>query len=170
LNSLYNLTNAYLELLAMAEHYDEEALNDTLEGLTDGIEAKIENIVYVIRTIENNVEAITKEEKRLAEYKGSMNKTVKRLKEMIQNNVEVIGEKAAKSSSVTLKIGSPMLKAVRVQDNPPSVKINDEKAIPTSYYKPQPDKLDSKALLADLKEGKKIAGAEMIKTRGVRFS
>lgn len=170
MGSLYNLTQDYLNIIALSDSLDEDTLNDTLEALEGSVQQKIENIVYVIRTIEAEVELIKEEEKRLSEYKGSKNRTISRLKEMIQNNVEAMGEPVKGSSSVRLTINSPLLKSVRVQDNPPSVKIKDEKAIPASYYKPQPDKLDSKALLADLKEGKKVEGAEITKTRGVRFS
>jgi hypothetical protein len=168
--NLYDLTSNYLELLAMAEQYDEEAVKETLEGLEDSIQVKLENIVYVIREIENKIDAITKEEKRLAEYKGSYNKTISHLKTMIQNNVEVIGEPAKKGSSVTLKIGSPMLKSIRVQDNPPSLNVLDPEKVPDKFKEPQPDKIVSKEILKAIKDGEKIEGVEVIKKRGVRFS
>lgn len=168
--NLYQLTNQYAELVAMAEHFDEETFIDTLNSIDDAIADKLEKIVYVIRSIENNVEAVDKEIKRLTEYKGSYNKSIARLKQMIQENVEVIGEPAKKGSSVTLKINSPMLKSIRVQDNPPSLKVLDESKIPQSYKVPQPDKVDSKAILKAVKDGEKVCGVEVNKTRGVRFS
>jgi cell division septum initiation protein DivIVA len=168
--NLYSLTNQYAELLAMAEHYDEEAVKETLDSINDAIETKIENTVYVIRELENRIEAIKTEEKRLAEYKGSYNKTIDRLKKMIQENVEVIGKPMKNSSSVKLAINSPMLKSVRVQDNPKSLKVIDPEKVPQSFKVPQPDKVDSKAILKAINEGEKVGGVEVNQTRGVRFS
>lgn len=168
--NLYQLTNQYAELVAMAEHFDEETFVDTLNSIDDAIADKLESMVYVIRSIENNVEAVDKEIKRLTEYKGSYNKAIARIKKMIQENVEVIGEPAKKGSSVTLKINSPMLKSIRVQDNPPSLKVLDESKVPATFKVPQPDKVDSKAILKAVKDGEKVGGVEVNKTRGVRFS
>jgi len=170
--NLYGLTNQYAELLAMAEHYDEEALKDTLESIDDAIQTKIENTVYVIRELENRIEAIKSEEQRLADYKKSYNNSINSLKKMIQENVEVLGEpiKNSKSGGVRLNINSPMLKSVRVQDNPASVKIIDESKIPQTFKVKQPDKVDSKAVLQAMKDGKKVEGAEINIGRGVRFS
>lgn len=50
---------------------------------------------------------------------------------------------------------------VRIQKNPPSVEIIDEKKIPDEYKIPQDPKIDSKKLLNDLKSGKEIEGAKI---------
>jgi Siphovirus Gp157 len=57
---------------------------------------------------------------------------------------------------------------VSIQNNPPSVKVLDEKLL-SDYMIPQDPKLDKKAILTALKEGMEVSGAELQQTRGVRI-
>lgn len=59
------------------------------------------------------------------------------------------------------KIDAGLFK-VRLQKNPPSINIVSEKAIPNTYRVPQPDKIDTKGLLAAVKQGVVIDGVELV--------
>jgi Siphovirus Gp157 len=169
--NLFNLQNHYLQIVNMANEMDEETLFDTLEGIQDAIEVKLENYVYVIRSIEAQNEAIAKEEERLAAYKKGNTATINRLKGAILEAVETLGESVPKSKSAAkrLNINSQFLKNITVQNNPAKVKIEDSKKLPGSYFKPQEPKIDSAMILKDLKAEKEVPGAIMIQERGLRI-
>jgi hypothetical protein len=169
--NLFNLKNDYLQIVNMANELDEDTLFDTLMSIQDSIEVKLENYVYVIRSIEAQNEAIAKEEERLAAYKKGNTATINRLKGAILDAVETLGESVPKSKSNAkrLNINSQFLKNITVQNNPAKAVIEDSKAVPGDYLKPQPPKLDSKMLLDDLKKGKEVPGAKMVQERGLRI-
>lgn len=169
--NLFNLKNDYLQIVAMANEMDEDTLYDTLEGIQDAIEVKLENYVYVIRSIEAQNEAIAKEEERLAAYKKGNTATINRLKGAILEAVETLGESVPKSKSAAkrLNINSQFLKSIDVVNNPAKLKFTDVTVIPGDYLKPQEPKIDNKAILEDLKKGKEVKGATIIKERSVRF-
>ncbi|AKU43379.1 hypothetical protein CPT_Silence42 [Bacillus phage Silence] len=169
--NLFNLQNDYLQIVAMANELDEQTLAETLEAIQDSIEIKLENYVYVIRSIEAQNDAIKKEEERLAAYKKGNTATIDRLKKVILEAVETLGEPVPKSKSGAkrLNINSQFLKNITVQNNPDKVKLEDAKAIPGDYLKPQEPKLDGKLLLHDLKLGKEVPGATLVKERGLRI-
>jgi Siphovirus Gp157 len=155
----------------MANEMDEETLFDTLEGIQDAIEVKLENYVYVIRSIEAQNEAIDTELERLSAYKKGNTATINRLKGAILEAVETLGESVPKSKSAAkrLNINSQFLKNITVQNNPAKVKIEDSKKLPGSYFKPQEPKIDSAMILKDLKAEKEVPGAIMIQERGLRI-
>jgi len=58
---------------------------------------------------------------------------------------------------------------ISIQNNPPSVNIQDDATVPEKYYIPQPPKLDKRALIEDLKAGAQYEGIELVQTKGVRI-
>ena len=57
---------------------------------------------------------------------------------------------------------------VAIQNNPQSVRVENEEAL-KEYFIEQAPKLDKKALLADLKNGVEVYGAELQQTRSIRI-
>ena len=57
---------------------------------------------------------------------------------------------------------------VSIQNNPPSVNIQNDATVPDKYYVPQPPKLDKKSLLDDLKSGAVYEGIELQQTKSLR--
>lgn len=155
---LYELTDKYNQLLEVAEELDPTAFQDTLQALEDDIEDKAENIAKLIRTLTSDIDIIKAEEKRLAERRKSVENRISDLKEYLQNQMEVAGIDKVKRPTLTISI----------QNNPPSVKVTDETLLFDYMIIPEP-KIDKKALLADLKNGVEIAGAEIQQTRGIRI-
>lgn len=156
---LYELTDDYLRLMEMAEELDPETFQDTLESINEAIEEKIENTAYLIRNLEADIKVLKEEEKRLSERRRALETKVIRIKEYLQNELEKAGIDKVKRPLIT----------VSIQNNPPSVKIVDEKIIPPSFMIPQEPKLDKKSLLQVLKNGEKIPGVELEQTRGLRI-
>lgn len=156
---LYELTENYNQVLEMAEQLDAETLKDTLDSIDEAIEIKVENTAKVVRSLESNVDAIDSEIKRLTAKKSTLSNNIKGIKNYMQESMEQVGKDKIKGQ----------LFNIGIQNNPQSVNIIDEKKINLDYFIEQPSKLDKKLLLADLKEGKKIEGAEIQQTRSLRI-
>jgi len=156
---LYELTEQYNQVLEMAEQVEAETLKDTLESIDDAIEVKVENTAKVVRILESNIAAIDSETKRLANRKSTMSNNVVGIKRYLQEEMEKVGKE---------KIKGPLFN-VGIQNNPQSVKVMDMEKINQDYFIPQPAKLDKKMLLADLKEGIEVSGAELQQTRSLRI-
>jgi DNA repair exonuclease SbcCD ATPase subunit len=155
---LYELAQNYAQLMEMAEEMESDALVDTLEALQDAIEDKAENIAKLIKNLEADVKVIKEEEQRLADRRRSIENKVNRLKEYLQQQLEIAGLQRVKRPTIT----------VAIQNNPPSVEITDEKLIPSEYMIPQ-YKVDKKSILERLKNGETVPGCELRQTKGVRI-
>lgn len=155
---LYELNHAYQQIIDMIED-GTEGLGDTLEALNDAIEEKVENIAKVVKTLDSEALAIKAEEQRLAERRRHLENNAKRLKEYAEQSMQLAQIKKVKGSVFTLSI----------QKNPPSVEITDEKSLPESYYVEQKPTLDKKSLLADLKAGVVIEGAQIKQSESLRI-
>lgn len=156
--NLFQLTQSYQEVLSLAEQIDEGTLKDTLDSINEAIDVKVENTAYVIKTLEANVAVIDIEAKRLAAMKSAQTNNIKNLKLYIQESMEKVG--LDKVQGKTIKVA--------IQNNPQSVRVSNEQAL-TTYLVEQPSKLDKKSLLADLKSGMEIDGAELQQTRSIRI-
>jgi predicted nuclease with TOPRIM domain len=155
---LYRLTQNYLSVMEMAEEMDTDTLKDTLESIEEEIHDKAENIAKLVKNLNADVDALKTEEKRLADRRKSLENKVIHLKEYLQNQLEVAGLDKVKRPTLT----------VSIQNNPPSVKVIDEKLL-SDFMIPQDPKLDKKAILTALKEGQEVNGAELFQSRGVRI-
>lgn len=145
-----NYANAILENEDLTEE-DLEMLVDTLDSISSAIEDKVENIVKFMKNLEGDIEAYKREEERLKKRRTVQENTYKRLKEYLQNMLEVSGMH---------KVDAGLFK-VRIQKNNPSVEIVDEAKIPDEYKIPQEPKIDKKKLLNDLKNGSVVEGAKI---------
>lgn len=157
---LYELTSDYIKFNEYANQVlesedltddDLQMLIDTLDAINDSIERKVENTVKLMKNIEGDIAAYKAEEERLKKRRIVQENTYKRLKEYVQNMLEIAGIQ---------KINAGLFK-VRLQKNPPSVDVFDERKVPDEYKIPQDPKIDSKKLLNDLKAGKVIEGAKI---------
>lgn len=145
MNTLYELTNEYLQLLEMAEDpdVDPETLADTMEAIGGEIEDKADGYARVMKQIEANAAGIKSEIDRLTARKTSMENNIKRMKESLQAAMEATGKKKFKTA----------LFSFNIQKNPTSLKIDDPDAVPESFLIPQPPKVDSAAIKDALKAG-----------------
>jgi uncharacterized protein YlxW (UPF0749 family) len=157
---LFELTEQYQKLLSMVDdECDIQAIQDTLEGIEGMIADKAESIAKLIKSIEADIEAIQAEEKRLYDRRKALENRRNSIKEYLETQLISAGIDKVKGTLFTISI----------QNNPPSVNIQDDATVPEKYYIPQPPKLDKRALLDDLKAGAVYEGIEMIQTKGVRI-
>jgi hypothetical protein len=158
--NLYQLNNAYINVLNMADDLDQEAFLDTLESILETSEEKMENIVYLIKSFEAEIEHVKKEEERLKQMKSTRENKIKNLKQMLFDSVNILGVESGKSQNKKVSFkGNPFIKSLTIQDYK-SVELIDEKAIPDEYKEVKTvESIDKKAILNELKEGKNIEGA-----------
>ena len=156
--NLYELTDSYKKILQLIEDGG-EGLEDTLESITDAIEEKADGYGKVIKNIEAQIEAIKNEEKRLADRRKSLESSVKRLKDSLYESMKLTETKRIKSELFTFNI----------QNNPPSLNIENEDAIPFEYYQPQAPKLNKKELLQAVKEGLEVDGVSIKQGESLRI-
>ena len=117
--NLYKLTQNYQNVLEIAEQLDAEALKDTLDSIDEAINDKVENTAYVIKQLDANVAAIDTEIKRLQAMKSAQSNNAKNLKLYIQESMEKVGLDNVKGKLIK----------VAIQNNPQSVRVDNEEAL-----------------------------------------
>ncbi|QWU14308.1 virus Gp157 [Paenibacillus sophorae] len=159
----YTLLNQYIEDALDGDLDDDnlQTLLDSLESIEDMIEVKVENTTKLLKNIESEIKIYKDEEERLAKKRKTLQCRYDGIKAYVQSLLEANGIE---------KVNAGIFK-VRLQKNPPSINVLDEKKIPEVYKIPQPAKVDTKTLLADAKAGKIVDGVELITDKKhLRFS
>lgn len=158
--SLYELEQQYRYLLDddASTPEDLEAWNVLLDQMTGAIDVKVTNIALVVKQLQAEEAAIGEEIKRLQEKKRARSNKVDRLKAYMLEGMTLAG--IDKTTDVRAE--------VRVQNNPPKVRIFDETAIPDSWWKVKREPDVSKIKDA-LKDGTQIAGVSLIHEKGIRI-
>jgi hypothetical protein len=158
LSEKYKFLNEYVDSALSNEEIDEDDLQvykDTLEFIEDEIDTKSENIVKFITNLNGDIAAYKTEEERLAKKRKYLENKQKWLKEYLQGFLEL-------NNIDTVNAGTFKIKLCKTN---PSADVLDESKVPDKYKVKQPDKIDKKLLLADLKkltDGEVIEGAVMI--------
>jgi hypothetical protein len=137
-------------ILADYPNLDDETLADTLEGITN----LHEMIAAVIRSalVDEALQAGLRT--RLEEMRQRLTRLEERSAKKRQLALEAMCEVGLK------KLEQPDFTASARAGMPPLV-IIAEPDIPEAYWVPQPPKLDRQSLLADLKRGAVIQGAQL---------
>ncbi|MGG1531420.1 siphovirus Gp157 family protein [Brevibacillus agri] len=158
---LYELTENYAVIAQMIadDEAKTESLGDTLQALSDAIEVKAENIAKMIRNMDAETEALRNEEKRLAERRRSLETKRDGLKRYLEEQLAIVGLDKVKTPIFT----------VALQNNPPSVHVLDESAIPKVFWVTPPPTLDKKLLAERLKAGDDIPGVTLQQGRSLRI-
>ena len=159
--TLYELTEDYMNLLELAEDpdIDEQAFNDTLEGIDGALEDKAEGYAKVIRTLEGDAAACDAESKRLRNKKQTIENNIRRMKAALQYAMQATGKTKFKTA----------LFSFGIQKNPASVVIDHAGKVPASYWIPQPPELDKKAIKAYIKENGDVDWAHLEQTESLRI-
>jgi hypothetical protein len=156
MSTLRDLTTERLALQYKLEDadFDAETIIDTLEGESQLINAKIEDYCYVISNMEAPIVAIDAEIARLTARKKVYENKVAHIKNWLFVNMQACSITKMESSIFTASI----------QNNPPSVHIDDLAAIPVEFMRqkpPPPAEPDKTAIKDALKAGKDVAGAHL---------
>lgn len=159
--NLYDLATQYRKIQEFADDSldndevtedDLEVLIDTIDSVQDSLENKLENTVKLMKSWEYSIEALKKEEERLARKRKVLENRQKGLKTYAQSALENNGIDKVKAG----------LFKIRLQKNPPSINILDSSKVPDTYKIAQEPKIDSKALLNDVKNGLAVEGVELV--------
>lgn len=162
--TLYELDAAYTELLSRldaAETPEEaHALWDELDALADSIADKAEAYAKIMRNYQAEAEMYKAEKERLAAKQKAAENAVENLKLAMMNAMQHLGAR---------EIQTPIGKW-RVQANPWSCTVLAPGEVPEEYHIPQPDKIDSRAILQHFREtGELVPGCEVQQSQGIRF-
>jgi hypothetical protein len=155
---LYELSADYLDALdALAEVEDlpPEAIADTLEGLVGAWQDKALNVARYVRNLEAEAFAIEEAKKRMDARAKATADQAARLKAYLEVELKRTG----------LKPKAPDL-ALRLQNNPQSVAIDDAALIPEEYRRTETLTTLLKAeIAAALKAGEPIPGARLVRSQ-----
>ena len=162
MSSLYKISERLLQALEMAEsdEYSDDVINNTLDAIEWELEEKADNYAKMITVINGEIETAKKEKERIKAVINTKDNIIKRLKYNLQNTMDITGKRKFKTD----------LHSFRIQNNPPSVEILNEKEIPGEYYTiPEPiiKKVD---ILKALKSGVDVPGVELRQTESLRIS
>lgn len=150
--TLYELTNDYLNLLALAEdpETDPDVLADTLEGLDGQLEDKADNYAKVIRQIESDVNGLKAEIERLQARKTAAQNNIDRMKANLEQMM--IATDKTKFKTELFSFG--------IQKNPAKVVMDEPyiENVPEEYLKYKEPEIDRKKIAEDLKAGKDLEG------------
>lgn len=104
--TLYELTGQFQQLLELAStgDIDQEALNDTLEGLGGEIELKADGYAKVIRELEGQVVMLKCEIDRLSNKKTSIENNIKTMKESLEMTMRATGKTKFKTDLFSFNI------------------------------------------------------------------
>ena len=160
--SLYELGEAYSNVLDL--DLDDEVASKLLGQIEEAVEQKVENIGLARRSVDSEVKILKEEIDRLTERKKSLEKKSDWLKDYAYQAMKQFGIEKIKGTRLT----------VWIQNNPVSVDIVDENKVPKVFKIKQPDKIDKKALLDNMKgmtsgELKKVKYAILKHEDGIRF-
>ncbi len=158
---LYELTEMYQNISNLIdEDVSNEELEKALGQIKDNIEQKAENTVKLIKSIEGNINTLKEEEKRLERKRKALENKRDGIKNYLENQLKFMDIKKVKTPLFT----------VSIQKNPQSVNILNEDLIPKQFKKTvTTTTVVKKDLLAALKEGQAIEGAEIRQSESLRI-
>lgn len=164
MTKLYELTEAYIELLSQIEDCETEAEEEQvilmLNQISDDIARKGDAIARMVRILTAEAAAYEVEVKRMQKLKKTTENMIQRLKDHILFSMGVAG-----ATELHTTIGK-----WAIQKNPPKAVIIDESKIPEEFYVEQPPKLMPSLILQNWRETGEIPeGCDIVQTEGVRF-
>lgn len=162
--TLYELGDEYMDILKALEEAETDEEADAawarFDAIQDDIAVKGENYARMMKQLEADAQAYKTESQRLAKLQRNAERSVDGLKSRILDTMQRmdVGE-------IRTGIGR-----WKTQLNPWSCNVVDEALVPAEYRKPQPNKIDRKALTDNFKAtGEIIPGCEFTQTMGIRF-
>ena len=164
MNTLYQLTADYLNLLALAEDpdIDEQAFMDTLDGIEGAIEIKAENYAKIMRQLEADAAACDAESKRLKNKSKTIDNNIRRMKQALQFAMVATGKTKFKTQ----------LFSFYIQKNPASVVMDEQyiENIPERFLIRKDPEINRKAIRDAINAGEDLTGlAHLESTESLRI-
>jgi cell division protein ZapA (FtsZ GTPase activity inhibitor) len=130
-----------------------------LTAMEMAFEKKAEHVALYVREIESEADGIEEEAKRLAAMVRTRRNRSASLKGYLLSCMKALGQLKIKGALCT----------VAVQNSPQCVNVTDAKIIPASYWQPADPILNKSVLLADMKAGQVVPGAEIAQGQHLRI-
>lgn len=145
--ALYELTGEFLQLMDMLEdeECDEQCIMDTLESVEYEIEDKADGYAKIIKSMESNVDGLSKEADRLIARKKTYENKIKWLKQNLEMCMRATGKRKFTTDLFSFNIQKNGGKRKLVVD------VDVEK-VPKQYRIKQPDAIDGESIREFLKE------------------
>jgi hypothetical protein len=152
MNSLYNITNRFIELLSRDDLTTEE-VKELGENLALELKNKAENIVKYNFILESDINALNEEIERLNNIKKGIVAKQDKFKEYVKENMEQLDIEKLETT-----VGK-----ISIKTNPVSVNILNENEIPKEYIKEKiTTSIDKTKIKKDIQSGIEINGATLI--------
>lgn len=152
MSNIYEITNDYLQIMAMLEDsdLDPQTLADTMEGIEGEFEIKAENYAKVMKNLEGDILAIKTEIDRLTAKKKALENNIKNMKSTLQTAMETTGKTKFKTE----------LFSFNIQKTAPAVVIDleDLSKLPSQFIKQHEIEADKTAIKEALKRGENLDG------------
>ena len=153
--SLYQITNAFPQLIANEEITDEDKAK-IKEELTLLLQQKSQNIIGYSKNLELTIEAMKNEEKRISEQRKVLENRVLKYKKYVKECMEQNGITKIETTLGTISIAK----------NPISVEIVNEDEIPSEYKQDVvTTKVDKKAIADNFRDTGEIIPGVNINTQ-----
>lgn len=163
--TLYQLSNDYIDALRRLEDAGDdperaEALA-ALDAIDGDLTQKAEAYAKAMLNLRAEAEAAMTESMRLAERERRLKNSVEALKARMLDAMQRLDIR---------RIDTPIGRW-RLQLNPPACKVLDPDRVPAEFRVPQPDRIDSRAILKNYREtGEIIDGVDIRRELGIRFA
>ena len=147
------------ELLENPDFADNQDVTAALDAIQEEFDKKAENIVYVIKNTEGDIEAIDGEIQRLQAMKKQRQNGIERLKDYLKFNIAATDTKAIKCPYFSIAYRETKANAVELDEQLFLANNLDETLI---NVKITPNKTEIKARL---KAGEQIEGAKLVDSK-----
>lgn len=147
---LYKIASAYADL--MAEGFDLEMIEDTLEGIEGEFESKVEQLLSVIKNKQYHSAMLKAESDKLAERSKHAENEIERIKAYISECMGKLEKKTINAGihSITVRVGSK------------SVEVENVDLIPDEFVTYDTvSKVDKNEIKKRLNAGEVIAGVTL---------
>lgn len=161
--NLYNIADDLKRVAAFEIETEDDwkALDELLNEIQGRFEDKAENILKYRTMLQGEAAAWKAEGQRILDAGRIMEKKADRLTKYLETGLFALGA----TTDDRYQAGTWTL---RLQKNPPSLKIDDIEKIPEEYLDPQPPKVKTAEVKAALADGQKIPGVHTETTITIR--
>ena len=160
--NIFDISERYLNIINLLsdDFVEPEVIEEALANINDEFETKADNIVYVLRTLQADVEVLKHEEERLAKRRKAIDNNINNLKSNLEAMMRYTGKTKFKTT----------LNSFAIQKSKASVQVIDESLVPDTYktYE-QVCKVDKTAIYNDIKAGAEISGIELKENESLRI-
>nr|DAX37135.1 MAG TPA: resistance protein [Caudoviricetes sp.] len=157
---LIELTDIYKNILNLIDSGEstEDELKRALNQIEDEIETKAQNIAFVLKEIDSDIEKFKSMEDEFARKRKRLENSKVNLKQYLESNMIATDKKKFKTEFFSFNI----------QKNTPSLNIVNEDFIPDEYYIFE-KKLLKRELLDAIKGGLEVDGVSLKQSESLRI-